>query len=1109
MLFFPFIRSLFLLSTKKETLASRLLTRPKAPIHYTAAYPRHRPPIFFNSTSFRRATAFTTSSHILLSRGVASLDPEQADCLDRTSAAPLVTILENGSVHILYVGPSSIPEVTRLAANHPNCLEMSHLELDSTRDAGHLVASDDTHTPLRAKASPRSTPSNSAHSSFSFRVASEQARSATPSSEEGSPIRGRTLVRVPAHQRPELRAMTRSQAGSNIGALDSAITRQRFLSRDLSDEPEEMYGCYMEPLPFERFRYSLSEELHKATSFNNSFDLTSFGGHRDTFAILGLRRMQIRGPELPATFFRRLLDYINFNEYLAIRLSCRCWSAGITLARPVVTPAVYKIPVEILEKIYACLSPVDLNAARHTCRAWMIGSLEEKLLTRALKDGGWWRAAKADMDLYEELNGLRTADSINEEWLLSKRLATECSLRSDWTGNGLNKDRSSSTGWEFNHTGITLTSETNFSELSTGCNPSYMGSSHHGSAVHFTVSICCKYLLVTEGCLIYVYSLRDQTPNLLPYGGHLSPVTTVICPHRVMAVSMDTSSQRLAVAALMEGRVGLVCDLHENTRSSSRKRATPQVLSNIRHDDSSPIHSQVFPGEAVTEVTSPHEYATFHSSPSDHACARPIAETSLPEANGAHDIRMSSRVDDTPVAVEPRPFGDSFTNPGYIPLETGIRSIYRNLCSAEDPPRSVAICPQRRCIAFGCSAGIELHWIDALTGQDLNRWFPLTAPSDFLYFLPPRPGVDSAKKLRLISSACHPAEKEGLVSRFFPGTNTSAARQHDMTWDEGLADPSAWDNAWRGSGWCDHYRAVPISDGWNVLFTDPVEGNLCLGTDAPPGVGATKLTRRFIFTGPSEFGRTLVPRVYTAGRELHWGVRVAVAYGEAIWLFVLPPDVFFGHQEKTAERQDGEDPNTVEEPLRIEGVRIGHMQGLVDLAVDASGGDLTIWSFAVDGMAYAWQIVGRQQYVEQRVVLKDGTVRALVDADGDTYMSNTSQAAVHFDGAAPLRPSLQPSIHNYFSLDPDDRVIDHDGDIDMPDTDAKEDEGYASGEDGGGAFAIYAPPLGGRWSEEEDADWVPDYLAPRGEGMEDEDERLGVGIDVLALMKLEVEVLCG
>jgi hypothetical protein len=50
-------------------------------------------------------------------------------------------------------------------------------------------------------------------------------------------------------------------------------------------------------------------------------------------------------------------------------------------------------------------------------------------------------------------------------------------------------------------------------------------------------------------------------------------------------------------------------------------------------------------------------------------------------------------------------------------VEQEAKSTYRNICSEEDPPRSVAICPQRRCVAFGCHGGIELHcqlWLSPL-----------------------------------------------------------------------------------------------------------------------------------------------------------------------------------------------------------------------------------------------------------------------------------------------------------------------------------------------------------------------------------------------------------
>ena len=873
--------------------------------------------------------------------------------------------------------------------------------------------------------------------------------------------------------------MTRLQTGPNVDDVDSS-TMQRLLSRDLTHEPEDIDGYCIEPLPFERFRNSLSEELHKAVTFNGSIDLTNFGGHRDTFAVLDLRPLQIKGPELPVTFFRRLVHYINFEDYLSVRLSCRSWSASITLARPLVTPSFYKLPPEVLEKVSACLSAVDFNAARHTCRAWMISSLEEGLLTRALKEGGWSRAAEADTDLHRELNGHRTSEIINEEWLLSKRLATECSLLPGWTGNGLSSKLSSSpSDRRSNNPSVTLTSKTDFLELTAGYNPR-RGNPKHGLVVHFTVSVCHNFVLITQGRLIYVYSLRDGGSSIsYKHGGKISRVTTIICPHRVLAVSMDTSSQRFAVAALLESRVGLVCDLQQKTLSSSQKQSTLQVFSTAAPDCKASSSGSVSPTELLVRgVNAPHDYAMFQASPSEFAVTRAIAEASLPALHSARDIRKSRKIDDPTVSPEHESYPDCFHNDRYIPLEEASRSIYHNLCYAKDLPRSVAICPQRRCVAFGCSAGIELHWIDALTGQNLKRWFPLTAPSDFLYFLSPSLGVDSGKKLRLLSSASHPR----LAS---PSTNATR-----YCGEQSLSGLNATDYAWRGSGWCDHYRAVPINDGWNILFTDPVEGKLCLGGDAPRGAGLTGLIRRFIFSGPSKLGAAVLPTTYGAGRELRWGVRVAAGYGEAIWLFVVSPALF------------SRDTSAVEKPIHIEGVKIGEMQGLAELAVDSSGGDLTIWSFAVDGMAYVWQIAGSQRPMLERYILENGKITARKKG------FNTSRAAVHFDGATDLHPSLELSVRNHSHLGLQNSIIDHDGDTimpdaavvqqdkghvsssdydgdtNMPDATAQQDEGYGSGADdddnefaqAGGAFAIHTPPLWGSWSEG-DADWVPDFLA--------------------------------
>ena len=148
------------------------------------------------------------------------------------------------------------------------------------------------------------------------------------------------------------------------------------------------------------------------------------------------------------------------------------------------------------------------------------------------------------------------------------------------------------------------------------------------------------------------------------------------------------------------------------------------------------------------------------------------------------------------------------------------RNIYKDICSEDDPPRSVAICPGRACVAYGCQGGIELHWLDSLTGQDLSRWFPLSAPSDFLYFLAPRKGIDTAKKLRLISSAVQP-EEVPPIGRRFGVTKSSFAY-----WGE-------WQPGEFGASQSDHFMAVPVANGMHVMFTDPRDGMVYLGGDAP------------------------------------------------------------------------------------------------------------------------------------------------------------------------------------------------------------------------------------------------------------------------------------
>lgn len=897
--------------------------------------------------------------------------------------------------------------------------------------------------------------------------------------------------------------------------------QQRIASRDFTAELDSRHdSTLLDAYPAGRDYRSASEAFFGHT-------VHGFAGHRDTFALLvGLPKL---APEMPLEFFYCLRRYISHADYFSVRLSCREWSAAISYVSPPKLPAVYSVPLELVQQIYGYLRPVDFNAARHTCRAWMFASLETKLLTCMLKRGGWGDLV-VDAPVYDPLN--TDGEATSREWALSKLLARECALGPNWTGNGLRSTVSSfdcHAAWDSpepplvqdgchtglrsdwlsdispnrgNHlTGLVQTARADFSALGTGS----ARDDEHGAAVNFTASVCGKYLVVAEGCMIFIYRLssdeRSSDDGVSPVG--LTAITSVICPRRVLATSMDTSSQRFAVAALLDGRMGLVCDLDETlqyqgTRSSLRRM----------HHNSSGFHVSVSP----SSLGSPLDRAFVRSSGSSGE--REITEPAV-RGSGYFDRSPDSQASNHAQSSAPGSFrsavpGAFAREPG-VGLESGPRSIYKNLCSDDDPPRSVAICPQRRCVAFGCSAGIELHWVDALTGQDLNRWFPLTAPSDFLYFLPPRKGVDSAKKLRLISSAAHPNEKPAVRHHFYPAQTMAHMMFGPLRFMGQLSGMQAVSD-------CDHYRAVPLSDGNHILFTDPASGMLCLGNDAPLG-GPTKLLRKIMLVGPDG----CVPSVYAAGTELRWGVRVAVGYGDRVFLFSIPPDIFRDSQSADntdlASRDDswhlyhdnspcGDAEAGKLWPVKIHGTEIGRVPSLSDLAVDSSP-VFTIWAFSAKGAAFVWEIAdGSPKRLKTIGISQDGSVDAATDLDGDTVMAEAPSLLCEeegfelFDGAASIgfRAASRSGARDGLERQRSGR---EGSDVEMRDADAEVDADNGHGKDSEFAqasesFAISIPRVSARWSGVS-VDSVPDYL--RGESLHDDT------LSLLGVAGLECEIL--
>lgn len=813
----------------------------------------------------------------------------------------------------------------------------------------------------------------------------------------------------------------RRRAGPS--SLDEHRVSHRLLSKDLCVSPDGLSGsAILESYPTGTVNLNVAEILSEAGDSSSAVPSPveycgrRFAAHRDTFALL-----QLRGDDrpsallrlgLPRTFFERLERFIDFDTYLSMRLSCRCWSAAISSVRPprfatVASP----LPVEIIQRIYAQLSPVDFNAARHFCRSWMLASLSHTLLVKMLRRGGWWGAARADRALIEEGAPTRIW---GDEWLLSKRLSTECSLRRDWTGNGLGDEiqhgsksslRESSldpSNGRLAYKSFILDSEVDFSALTPD------GRSEEGfdaSSFRFTISVCGKYLLVTRDCTIYIYSLNSHA-SIAHRAQPLSPVerlTSLACPHRVLAVNMDTSSDRFALAVLLEGRAGFVCDLRELGNISER----------------------------------PSQDASLWDAPLwDAALSAPLER---------QNSTISADLSDT-------------------------SSVFGNLGSTIDPPFSVAVCAHRRCIAFGSSTAVELHWDDALTGQDLNRRFSIPAGGEILYFFPER---KDEKKMRVIGSRAVPD-----------------------VWRVGGDDPSA-------AGETDYYNAIPLSDGTHVLFANRFSARLCLGIETAPtrtaiDAGYMRLEPRVIFEGPRMHGKSeqTVPKIYEAARDMRWGARIVAGFGDEVWVFAVPGDFL---REKVGnwgdgnwkgcqddDNDDGEGRTSV---LRIGGIRIGEVEGLNTVGICADGGGVLVRGIGRAELFKQWRLTSRPENVKRWVVQSDGSVfireefdrphseAVERDADGDVLMRDyirRSSSSCYDDEAIGVESA------NYYDDDDDEEggggvaiEFDLDGDVIMPDVgvcygDGEEeeepDEGYFSDEQerDGGTLAIH-PAVAGCW----------------------------------------------
>jgi hypothetical protein len=424
-----------------------------------------------------------------------------------------------------------------------------------------------------------------------------------------------------------------------------------------------------------------------------------------------------------------------------------------------VPPASSRLPVELLQQIYYLLIPFDFDAARHTSRLWFVASLDKSLLGWQLKQGGWHTGAEQDIQEAAEYLGRKSrrstaatgsqgdfssgCQSVSAEWILSKRLAAETRLCPKWRGgNPLDNDPSdlSSGRAVALHT---IKSPTPKLPALRGARPSVPPAT-------FTVSGCKKFVLCAQDRVVFIYALHN-------FKRGMTPLTSMFCHRRVVKVSMDTSCGRYAVAILLEGRIGLCCEVNMGKRSTPPSdRIHPSMsLSDFRNFDvrttsrtriliggqdqldfdlSSTRRSQISP-QAAAYRRRGHTLGGSGDTTFMRGSSLKLTDSNVHHGSGEE---FNPPVPNASYnQFFPNRFSDDGANQSLsrdylfnnfdplssisVSIELGARRTYKNLCSVHDPPKSVAICPQRQCVAFGCKTGVELHWIDALRGSTLSR----------------------------------------------------------------------------------------------------------------------------------------------------------------------------------------------------------------------------------------------------------------------------------------------------------------------------------------------------------------------------------------------------
>ena len=293
--------------------------------------------------------------------------------------------------------------------------------------------------------------------------------------------RGRTYERGPRYPNPLERAASRGRRNDPAIGVDVRPMEKRSVSRstpffeDPSDPCAAFEDSLLEPCPHVPICSLVSEVLETPVDITNAPNEILLLSTRSSFDVPHERpKLDRRRSRAPTT--------VAANSRTPGPVPCPSQSSGSTILQS--SSQASMLPTEILQHIYYNLAPADFNSARHTCRSWYINSLDHSLLKTMLRRGG-----------YSNLIPSQTIDNhlkVNDEWLMSKRIARECALGPDWNGNGLPPMRDAVSGLPRTKSAFAHSASVDFTEVAVH----YPGLKSVGT--RFTVSSCGKYLISSE-----------------------------------------------------------------------------------------------------------------------------------------------------------------------------------------------------------------------------------------------------------------------------------------------------------------------------------------------------------------------------------------------------------------------------------------------------------------------------------------------------------------------------------------------------------------------------------------------------------------------------------